>query len=95
MRAWVGFCSGLLVWAAHFFALYAVASLLPGQGSARWLVLAVSLAALAGLGFLGRAGLRRRSGSLDGFGRWLTDLGLLGIALSAVATTYQASIALF
>ena len=83
------------MWTAHFFALYAIASVLPGRPLANWLVLAATLASFAGLVLMWRATLRRRPESTDGFGRWLADLGLLGIALAAVAIAYQGAIVLF
>jgi hypothetical protein len=95
MRAWTEFCGGLIAWTAHFFALYIIASLLPGQPAANWLVLGATLAAFVALGLMLRPMLRRRTDDLDGFDRWLANLGLMGIALSGVAIAYQGAIVLF
>ncbi len=38
---------GLIVWAAHFVAIYAIGSVFPGQTIARWLVGGASVAAIA------------------------------------------------
>jgi len=95
MRAWTEFCGGLIAWTAHFFALYIIASLLPGQPAAKWLVLGATIASLAWLGLMTRRTLRRRSPGGDGFNLWLSNLGMLGIALAAVAIVYQGLIILF
>lgn len=46
MRTWATLLGGLTVWAAHFFAIYAIACILPGQTAARWLVVGATLPAI-------------------------------------------------
>lgn len=87
MRRWVLLLGGLLVWAAHFFALYIIASLFPGDAAARWLALVVTLAALAAGGAILWLNLRKQS---DSFDRWARGLGAAGAALSLVAVLWQA-----
>lgn len=84
---------GLTVWAAHFFALYGIASLLPGQPEARWLVLAVTLPAAAADGLLlwKAVGGASQPDSLD---RWMSQLGATGAAISLIAVTWQCAPAL-
>ena len=52
MREWTILLGGLVIWAAHFFTLYAISSILPGEDEARFLVLGATEAgrrrALAG-----------------------------------------------
>nr|WP_314444274.1 hypothetical protein [uncultured Sphingomonas sp.] len=90
MRAWLLLLSGLIVWTAHFFAIYIAASVFPGSSLANWLtglLTLVALALLAAAVFLSK----RRTGDHDddSLSRWLDSLALLGIALSAVAILYQ------
>lgn len=89
MRAWAIVLGGLAVWAAHFFALYAIASVLPGPPEARWLALAVTVPAIAAdVLILWRArGAGRRPDPLDD---WIVRLGALGAAISLVAVAWQA-----
>ena len=88
MRAWAILLGGLTVWTAHFFALYAIGSVLPGQCEARWWVLAATVPALAANGLI----LWRTVGpgggdSLDG---WIARVGAGGAALSLLAVIWQA-----
>ena len=94
MGKWLAMLDGLVLWAAHFIALYAVASLWPGTDLAQWLVLALTLAALALDLWLARGALAWREGAVDEFDRWLAGLALLGYALAFVAMLYQAPAAL-
>ena len=89
MRAWATVLGGLAIWAAHFFLLYAIASVLPGRPEARWLVLAVTLPAVAGEALIIRrtmAGARRP----DELDAWIARLGTAGAGLSLVAVVWQA-----
>jgi NO-binding membrane sensor protein with MHYT domain len=89
MRAWAVVLGGLAVWAAHFVALYAIASALPGRPDARWLVLAATIPAIAGDALIlwKTIGSGRRSDPLDD---WIVRLGALGAAISGVAVAWQA-----
>lgn len=92
MRTWLFLLAGLLVWTAHFFGVYIVASLFPGMELARWLTGLLTVAALALLAWLSLPVIRRlRSGEGDGDGlaRWIDGISLLGSALAAVAVLYQ------
>ena len=84
---------GLMVWAAHFFVLYGIASLLPGWPEARWLVLAATLPAVAADGLL----LWKTMGEanqLDSLDRWISQLGATGAAISLIAVIWQCAPAL-
>jgi hypothetical protein len=79
---------GLLVWAAHFAALYGVTGLACARGfpdSVPWTIGGVTLAALAANAALALSGLRAVAASdvLD----WLTAAGA---AISTVAVMWQA-----
>lgn len=87
MWRWAFLLGGLLVWAAHFFALYVIASLFPGAEAARWLTVAITLPALAAGGAILWLTLRPRS---DSFDKWVQGIGAIGAALSLVAVLWQA-----
>ncbi len=86
MRAWLLILGGLIVWAAHFVAIYAIGSVFPGQANARWLVLAATVAAIGGnLAILWRT-TGPRADALDG---WICSIGRIGAALSILAVVWQ------
>ena len=87
MRHWAFLLSGLIVWAAHFFLLYAFASLFSGNDLARWLTLAATLPALAADGAVVWWAVR---GPRSVVGAWGRQLAGLGAALSIVAVVWQA-----
>jgi hypothetical protein len=84
MRAWILMLGGLAVWAAHFFVLYAIASVLPGQLQARWWALAATLPALIAAVLI----LRRALASAG------SDPFALGAATALLAITWLAAPAL-
>lgn len=89
MRAWALLLGGLLVWAAHFFTLYAIASIYLTSTLSRVLTLvatAVFLTADAGLLWWALRDLRRQA---DEFSRWLRLLAALIAAISLVAILWQ------
>ena len=91
MGKWIILLGGLTIWAAHFFLLYAFASLFPGRDLARILSLAATLPALAASGWLLWLTARRRQPQAsDDFGRWVGNIGALGAALAIVAILWQA-----
>lgn len=91
MRAWGILLGGLLVWALHFFLLYAIASLLPGTKLAHLLSLVATIPAVAADAWLlwVAAALRLRNSS-DELRGWVIDVGAVGAALSFVAVLWQA-----
>ena len=93
MRAWTILLGGLAVWAAHFFVIYGIASVLPGRPEARWLVLAATLPAVAADGLIlwRTIGRGRRP---DPLGRWTSQLGAMGAAISLIAVLWQSAPAL-
>lgn len=78
---------GLLVWAAHFFTLYAAASIFETSAAARLITAAATLAAVAGNLLLFRA-VRRRA-SADPFADWARSLARLAIGVSMIAVLWQ------
>jgi len=92
MRGWILMLAGLAVWAAHFFILYAIASLLPGQPQARWWALAATLPALAAAALILRRALA--SSGADPFERWMGHLAALGAATALLAIAWQVAPAL-
>ena len=90
MGAWLILLGGLLTWAAHFFSLYAFASLFPASDLARWLTVAATLAALAiDAGLIWRAMRVLRNGDPDPFRCWTWRLSLAGAILSFIAVSWQ------
>ena len=89
MRFWRNLLGGLILWAAHFFAVYGVASLWPGTQLARILVLVATVLAFAVGGWLSVKGLRQFRAATDDMHRWSWSLALLGYALAGAAIAYQ------
>ena len=89
MKSWLILLAGLLAWTAHFFAVYAIASLLPGRAEARWLVVLVTAIALAATSWLLLRALHARRSSEDEIDRWIGRGSLLGCALALVGILYQ------
>jgi hypothetical protein len=90
VRSWALLLGGLIAWAAQFFVLYIVASVLGSTLLARAIAVAVTLAALAAdAAILMRAVRRRRESATDRFGRWLASLALLIAGTSAIAIVWQ------
>ncbi len=90
MRAWTLLLGGLIVWALHFFTIYAISSIFLTSWLSRVLTLvvtAVCLAADAGLVWWAVRDLRR--GHMDDFARWLRQLASLIAAISLVAVLWQ------
>lgn len=91
MRKWSLLLGGLIVWAAHFFLLYAVASIFPGDDMARWLTIAATIPALAAnVAILWLASVARVDRQPDELDRWILDVGAGGSVLSLVAVVWQA-----
>ena len=77
-QSWRTGLLALVVWAAHFVAVYAAGLIFPGQPVVRWLALAAMLAALGALAWLW---LR------DGSER--TALGTISILLAGLFVVYD------
>lgn len=95
MRAWAALLGGLLLWAGHFLALYAIGSLFPGQAMARWLVLGATGAVLAALGWLGLRTASRIAAGGDPFDRWMNRTALLAAAMGGTGIVFQGLTAAF
>lgn len=96
MRQWSFLLGGLLVWTAHFFGVYVAASLFPGSPVARWLTVAITLAALAAAGWLLAVSLRGLNRlQAPSFERWSYGISALGSGLALVAILFQGLPALF
>ena len=96
MRAWLILLGGLLIWAAHFFALYGVASIFPGMALARYLTLALTLAAGVAAGWLLLRTIRAvRDQEADPLTSWMYRISATGSGLALVAILFQGAPALF
>lgn len=89
MQFWRNLLGGLILWTAHFFAIYIVASFWPGTLLARVLVLMATILALAVAGWRAMLVLRNMRTAPDDFLRWSRGLALLSYALAATAILYQ------
>lgn len=94
MRKWLLLLGGLVIWAAHFFLLYAFASLFPATDLARLLTLAVTGVALAANAVLISSGVAvsRKADDLD---QWVGRVGFAEALLSFIAVLWQGFPALF
>jgi len=89
MAVWRHLLGGLLLWTAHFFAVYGIASLFPGTRLAVILVLVVTVAALGLAGMLLARSVRNLRRDEDRLGRWNHKGSALLYALAATAILYQ------
>ncbi|HEX6217995.1 MAG TPA: hypothetical protein VFZ35_01825 [Sphingomicrobium sp.] len=90
MRSWLQLLGGLLIWAAHFFLLYAFASIWPGSQIARWLTLAVTAGALAADGaIIWLAAKALEGGDDDQLAQWMWRFAFAGALLSSAAVVWQ------
>ncbi|EQB00944.1 hypothetical protein [Sphingobium sp. HDIP04] len=88
MRGWTFLLAGLILWAVHFFALYAIASIFLTTLLARGLTLMVTLACLAVSGLLLARTLRSdASATMEA---WMRAVALCGTGLAAIAIIWQA-----
>lgn len=86
--SWTLFLGGLVVWALHFFALYAVSSIFLTSDTARLLTVAVTFLCLVlNALLLGRIAAVRVDSELT---CWMRLLARLGVALSVIAIIWQA-----
>ena len=88
MGVWRHLLGGMLLWTAHFFAVYGIASLFPGTTLASTLVLAATMLALAVAGYLLAATLRHRRADGDGLQRWSSKAAAILYALAGLAILY-------
>lgn len=96
MPSWLLSLGGLLVWTAHFFGLYLIASIWLTSPTARWVAGIFTVACLAADAWLlWRTAPARRGEDIDAVDRWLLVLAFLGAALSALAVLWQGLPALF
>lgn len=90
MRAWTLLLAGLIVWTAHFFTLYAIASIFLTTPPARLLAGAATVVCLAVDALLLISVLRAlRGAGLDAFERWMRVLAGMGASISLVAVLWQ------
>lgn len=88
MRGWTFLLSGLIIWAVHFFALYAIASIFLTTPLARGLTLAVTLACLAVGSVLFVRTLQSELPTATD--RWMRSVALCGLGLAGTAIIWQA-----
>ena len=86
MRSWLILLGGLLLWALHFFLLYAIGEFGGSGATARIAVGLLTLLLLAADLVLLVSILRRRR---TGFSGWRDQVGALGALLAAVAIVWQ------
>ena len=89
MRAWAFLLAGLLVWTFHFFALYAIGSILLTTLLARILVGLVTLLCLAALALLLRRSWALHRTERDEVSGWLALIASLANAIALVAVLWQ------
>lgn len=95
MSKWALILGGLTIWAAHFFLLYAFASLFPGSRTAQVLTLIATVPALgADALLLWIAAARALTRDPDEFETWVLNVAAAGALLSFVAVLWQAMPAL-
>lgn len=91
MGKWSLLLGGLTIWAAHFFLIYAFASIFPGSRVANVLTLVVTVPALVANAVLGWTAW---TGALiadpDELDTWVLNVAAVGAALSFVAVLWQA-----
>lgn len=93
MRVWAFLFGGMILWAVHFFALYAIASVFLTTPLARALTLAVTAICMgAAVWLLALARRRRATGTFDG---WIGSVATLFAGGAMVAIVWQALPALF
>ncbi|UUY00508.1 hypothetical protein [Sphingomonas sp. J315] len=92
MRSWLLLLGGLLVWAVHFFALYAVGSIFLTTDLARGLTIALTLVCLLVLSLIGRRAWLNRAP--DAESDWIRVVALWGIAVGGIAILWQGLVAL-
>ena len=88
MAIWRNLLGGMVLWAAHFFAVYAIASVWPGTRIAVFLTLLATVLALAFAAWLFVRTFDARVAG-DALQRWSVGLGLCGLALAGAAIVYQ------
>lgn len=74
---WITAALALTVWAAHFSLLWAASIVFPGDAAARWIALAVTVAAVAALVILARRARVASPFSAAGVG-----IGIAGLAIA-------------
>ncbi len=90
MRAWAYLLGGLLVWAVHFFALYAAASIFLTSPTSRAITAVATLICLAAAALLGVRGWAGRRGGGEPFGKWVHTIAALSGAAAFIAIAWQA-----
>lgn len=91
-RAWRNLLGALGIWAAHFLALYSIASIWPDTRLAHLLTAVATLVALGALALFAR--LNRKDRSRSGLA-WAGHVGNLALMLATIAVVWQALPALF
>ena len=92
MRSWLMLLGGLLVWAVHFFALYAVGSIFLTTDLARGLTIALTFTCLLALALIGRRAWL--APAPDAESDWIRIVALWGVAIGGIAILWQGLVAL-
>lgn len=86
MRAWLLIIGGLIVWAAHFIAAYAAASVFPGQPAAHLIALAATTIAVGANAAILRFSIKPHGDQTDA---WVRRLSKSVVGISTVAIIFQ------
>ena len=89
MRVWRHLLGGLILWTAHFFGVYAIASILPGTAAAPFLVVMVTVLAMGIAWWLATKTFAALRSATDDLHRWSAGVALIGYALAGTAILYQ------
>jgi hypothetical protein len=90
MTRWLLLLGGLLVWAGQFFALYAFASIYPGNPLAGSLAIAATCFALAAdAAIIWMAVVFRLRSAKDSFDAWVSEIAFVGGLVSFLAVLWQ------
>lgn len=89
MAAWRHLLGGMLLWTAHFFAAFGIASTLPGTRAANIIVLIATVVALGIATLLFVKTIQKLRSDSDQLTRWIYGAAALGYALAGTAILFQ------
>jgi MYXO-CTERM domain-containing protein len=81
---WLTISLAMSIWAAHFMLLWSASSVFPGQAAARWIAVALTVAALCGLWLVRRRRGVRGFRSVEGLGIGIATVGVVYTTIPAL-----------